>query len=369
MIGSVRWAIAIVALVGCDAVFRIDHVELDAPGPPGPDAAAPADAFDCAMVGLGFIHVCASGHSTSLMGAISTDNNCQLATSGTSQFCLLTGDDVTVGALTVIGSYPLVIAARHTLTISGFVDASSHDVTPAAGARDCSTPAGTNNTGGAGGGPGGSWRTGGGGGGSDSSTGSTAALPEFPAMPELRGGCRGGPGGVGGANGGDGGYGGGAVYLLAGTAISLGSGARISAAGAGGQGGHQGSAVNMSGGGGGGGGTGGMIVFDAPVITLDPAAQVWANGGGGGAGGARLVIGDAGSTSTQPVSHGAAASPNGGRGATGNEAGVNGGSSVSMQGLLRAAGGGGGGTGWIFYYGATIAPSIPAISPPPSAGP
>ena len=39
-----RWAAAIVVLIGCDKVFRIDHVGLDAPNPAGPDGAARGDA-------------------------------------------------------------------------------------------------------------------------------------------------------------------------------------------------------------------------------------------------------------------------------------------------------------------------------------
>ncbi len=359
----VRMFAALALLFGCDAIFRIDHVE--AMGP------ADADRFDCAVVGAGFIQACAGGPALNLTGAVSTDNNCAPVTYGASTFCLLVGDQVTVGDLAAVGSLPLVIAARHQLDLTGILDASSLRIATGPGARACATPPGPDNMTAAGGGPGASGRTTGGRGGADAANVRTPAPVTLPPTRELRGGCEGGTGGVSGALGGTGGFGGGAVYLIAGDAIVVAATARITASGEGGRGGHLTGMTTSSGGGGGGGGAGGMIVLDAPVTTLDLNAQMWANGGGGGAGGTRSAVGLPGGESTQPPSHGAGAPPNGGAGATGNGAGTDGGiyTALPPPAYIAAGGGGGGGTGWIFYYGATIAPALDKISPPPAAGP
>ncbi len=362
--GRVRVLFAVVALAGCDAVFRIDPIGPDAPPADGvlaPDA-------DCAAVGAGFIQVCAGGPDLVLAGAVSTDNMCSQQQLGMSRFCLITADHVTIGDITVIGSVPLVIAARRTIAVSGFLDASAIN-----GAAACMTPGGVTLAGGASGGPGGSSQTPGGAGGASAGGDVRGAPPAASSLRVLQGGCEGGSGGAAGASGGAGGRGGGAVYLVAGDSISIGSAARISASGGGGEGGRQ-SALG-AGGAGGGGGAGGMLVLDAPAMTLEPGSTLWANGGGGGGGGAKSTVGVVGGESASPSGHGLGGTPNGGRGATGEATGDAGGAYVPAgpNGMvLRSAGGGGGGVGWIFYYGAMIATvpqTPPVISPPPKPGP
>lgn len=227
--------------------------------------------------------------------------------------CVLAGTTVKVsGNFIAIGTLPLVLVGTSTLEVSGTLDVSStqqpHRTGAGANASQCPVPpAGTSDRGGAGGGAGGSFGTAGGSGGTGdlnlngppagNAPGGIAASAMIPSV--LRGGCPGATGGEGddpstnaGDNpGGPGGDGGGAVYLMAGTAITIGGNVFASGAGGGtipGQSGA-GNCVPRNGGfeqGGGGAGTGGMIGLAAPSLTI--SGRVVANGGAGGGGGGCL---------------------------------------------------------------------------------
>lgn len=180
----------------------------------------------------------------------------------------------------------------------------------------------------------------------------------------LRGGCPGGIGG-GGANdvtslGPAGGSSGGAVYLIAGDAITLTG--HVFASGEGGRA-RSGSTGFMDGGA--GGGSGGMIGLNAPTITI--AGIVAANGGAGSGGGDYNggIPGQPGSTLQWNVpAMGGAGDPccgaQGGSGASNTGAPTVGGTNIS------GGGGGGGGAGVIWIDG-TVTTASPNISPPPTA--
>src|SRR5262249_29629712 len=147
---------------------------------------------------------------------------------------------------------------------------------------------GADDMGGAGGGAGGSLGTRGGDGGTGDTNnngppvgtakGGVAGVVQLPPT-MLRGGCPGGDGGTADASHrGPGGNGGGAVYLIAGSAIHI-----IGDVFASGAGGMSTPGTVSAEEGGGGGGTGGMIGLDAPSI--DIPGRVVANGGAGAGGG------------------------------------------------------------------------------------
>lgn len=266
--------------------------------------------------------------------------------------CVVAAKDLTIATGSVLeatGSRPLVLLATQALVIDGTVDVSSRRggrVGPAANSPACGggqTP--TNKQGGPGGSFGG--RGGAGGGGVQS-----AAV--VAAVTELRGGCAGrqGSGGQQGA----GGNSGGALYLMAGEALSI-SG-NVNASGAGGNG-----AVDTAGGG--GGGSGGMIVLDAPSISILAGGQVFANGGGGGEGAGNSNSGNPGANPSSALVR--AAGGAGGAGAGDGGSGSAGANNSGLAGALGGSsegGGGGGGAGVIKVYPAQ--PLTGTISPSPS---
>jgi len=229
------------------------------------------------------------------------DTNCRqiVPQSGGPELCVISGPTVTVsGTFVAIGARPLVLIGTDTVSVSGTLDVSSTIGGPRKGAGantgTCPTTSrGTNDSGGGGGGAGGSFGTAGGKGGTGdlnnnfpptgtAAGGTPGAAQATPSV--LHGGCAGGSGGEGDVSGGAhpggaGGDGGGAVYLIAGHAITIPG--DIFASGAGG--GVLGGSIGFEQGGG-GGGAGGMIGLDAPMIGVQ--GHVVANGGaGGGAGG------------------------------------------------------------------------------------
>jgi hypothetical protein len=275
------------------------------------------------------------------------------ATSGQPAACFIVATRITTsGAITVTGSRPLVLFATDFITLTHNINAASErggNTGPAAPAPGCAT-SGTGSTSlgrGAGGGAGGSFMTRGGNGGSGgnsiyvASGGTSAQASSEPVR--LRAGCsglRGGRSSVTGNNGGAGGTGGGAVYLVAGTSITL-SNVTINVSGSGGGGGGREA-------GGGGGGTGGMLKLDAPSLTVNSSTRLVANGGGGGAGGGETSSGMGGanpdpSQPTTPAEGGSSGGGNGGRGF----AGTSGATSGSNGGRDAGGGGGGGGGGYI----------------------
>ena len=333
------------------------------PGQPGPvhDAAidarpdAPPDALFC--YGTGVVKIClatppTASFTTVVPTTINTTNASQCASvvSGGEGYCVIAATTITVGGvLTATGSKPLVLLASQSIMTTATIDVASHrgaSETIGAGADspqcDAGTPPSSN---GGGGGAGGSFTGSGGPGGATFIGGSTggaagAAVAEVTA---LRGGCPGQDGE--GVNKGVRGHGGGAVFLIAGTSITIGG--AILAAGEGGAGG----VASISGGG--GGGSGGMIGFDAPTINV--SRLLLASGGGGGEGSNQNTLsGDPGAdpTTRNPAAGGSRlgfAGGDGGIGSTPTAAGAGGGGTAgtASNGSFGAGGGGGGGAGII----------------------
>jgi hypothetical protein len=245
----------------------------------------------------------------------------------------------------VHGARPLVILSLTTLDIGSTLDVASHNSQrgPGSDPADCTNTAPT----GTGGGGAGGTFGGKGGGGPNLADG----VPQSVIVPTaLRGGCPGGTGKdfdflaeVG--------HGGGAVTLIAQSISVLGS---INASGerAGGNTVHNG---------GNGGGAGGMIVFDAPALTVGSSTHIYANGGGGGGGGASTI--GPGFPGSDPASENSGGTGGGGGAGTGGDGGA-GATLDGMGNMLDALdgrsgtsgggdGGGGGGFGVIQILHAT----------------
>jgi hypothetical protein len=287
--------------------------------------------------------------------------------------CFLVGTMVQIPSLTVTGDRPLVIVSATSIDITGTLDVAGHRAGnvrgPGAniGCATNGTAPGANDNGG-GGGAGGSFMGLGGDGGDGNSVNNngTPADAAGQAPTRLRGGCSGQAGGQGqgAGTGGPAGPGGGSLLLIAGTQITLGTGAVINASGGGG------GAPGREGGGG-GGGSGGMLVLNAPTVTAQGPAFIVANGGSGAAG-----EDDAGNTAAVPgndpdptmplVAAPGAVGPggNGGAGATANDAAQAGQNATTN----RGGGGGGGATGYIqsnvAIANVTASPAITIIANP-----
>ncbi|HEY5946619.1 MAG TPA: hypothetical protein VIV40_14050 [Kofleriaceae bacterium] len=331
-----------------------------------------ATAYD-ACYGSGLFHTCLTAPPPSMFASgstldTSTSTACALvAQTDGPTVCLIAAQAIVIDDnVSVIGSYPLVLLGTDTIAVNGAIDVSSHRSSAVVGAganwSGCNMPTAAGpNTGGAGGGAGGSFGSIGGAGGEGNNTSTPnvgtaggAAAPQTPMM--IRGGCAGDLGAVGlsptspGARGDSGG----AVYLLAGTSITVNQ--WIAASGAGG-------GAGTDDGGGGGGGAGGLIGLEAPTITV--TAIVAANGGGGGGGGDGTPSaggpGDDGSvTTTVAASGGLRTASYDTTGGTGGVSAVAAGAGTSNP---AAGGGGGGSTGVIYIKGALTGASY--LSPPP----
>lgn len=274
--------------------------------------------------------------------------------------CVVTATNIVVNAPTrVIGNIPIAIVATETITISSSLDAGSlrgifngpgnnHGTCFLMRTEDGAAGAAATA---AGGGAGGTFQTLGGVGGAGEAGSSKGGVPDaIDPLSFIRGGCGGGDGGLAGAlSGGGGGASGGAIYLVAGTSITLTASALVNASGAGGGGGGKGS---LRGGAGGGGGSGGLIGFDSPQVVILAGARVIANGGGGG--------GSAGSGNGQAGENGMSAdvatAPFTAAGGTtvtpgGNGADVMNVAAAGADGAgAESGGGGGGGAGYIKVY-------------------
>lgn len=253
-----------------------------------------------------------------------------------------------------VGTRPLVLAVRGSVTIAGTLDVSGVNVAHASGAggeTSCGASTGGDGISGAAVGD----RTGGGGGGAlgddggdggdgvETSKGTKGVKQGADTQIPLRGGCRGGHGGDRSATAdglGNGGRAGGAVQVSAAGAVSV-SG-KVRAHGDGGLGG----ATRK---GGGGGGSGGGILLEGQTIAVAPGARVVANGGGGGAGADTVQSAAPNGQAGQDTTARAAGAVGASWGASGGE----GGAAVGTVGLAGAdrpnsggnAGGGGGGGG------------------------
>lgn len=288
-----------------------------------------------------------------------------VAQNGGASLCVVAGTSVTVASsLTVVGGRPLVLIGTGTVSVTGVLDASSTQIGPrrGAGANPIGCPvnsvAGQGDTAGGGGGAGGSFGIAGGNGG-DGDTNDNGqpggiadggnAAPAQPSPLVLRGGCPGGRGGASASDrpGGTGGDGGGAIYLIAGTSITIAG--DVFASGAGGGATSTTTGIEQ---GGGGGGAGGMIVLDAPAI--DAPGRVVANGGAGGGGGGLSRGGTPGADGTttawdQRAEGGDPAEPGSGIGADGTAVDR----IINLDGTSSDGGAGGasGGLGVIWAYG------------------
>jgi len=322
------------------------------------------DGEDQVCFGRGLLSVCLSELPTTAV-QIGTDtpvdtgmsSTCaQLTGANAGTVCVVAGTSIAIASdktLTGTGSKPLVLlATTGEIDVSGTVDVASHTGgTPGADADppECSAPtapdACTGGGGGGFGGPGGA-----GGGVVDANCNLDAGGnvgPAAPATPTtVHGGCPGAPGGVNQSDAASGasGHGGGAVYLIAATSISVTG--TIDASGQGGGGG------TVDNGGGGGGGAGGMIGLDAPTITIQAAASVFANGGGGGEGarGDGVTAGHAGAdpTDASTPAAGGTGTDYGGDGGAGAQGSTLDGTGGSAE---YSGGGGGGGAGVILHFG------------------
>ena len=356
-----RALVLVCCVPGCGSIFDLEHVTL----PTGDGGAGNGDVNgDAADGGLpcfggdngGFVRVCFEPDPNDLwlpVASIDTDTMCEKMQPQANgrELCIISAASIVISAaITVRGSRPLVLVGTSTLTLNAALGVNSTRANggrtgPGANASPCVVtneidgddygPGGGGGAGGTHGGPGGS---GGNGALLPSSGGSSQAVAPLVA---LRGGCPGGDGGNAVAD--SGGDGGGAIYLIAGTELSL-DAAVINASG---MAGRAGEAAKQ---GGGGGGAGGMIVLDAPSITLNDTILI-AHGVGGGGGGDATSEGYPGfevSFSTYESPGGPGGFNSGGNGGNGSKllvpqgaAGLAGGDGSAT--LVEGGGGGGGG--------------------------
>ena len=288
---------------GSDAPAVDGSVEPDVPG-------------DC--FGAGLVRPCLAEPPASprtLATAFDTDSADCIVEQG---WCVVAATELSVSALRVTGSRPLVLVATGSITIDGVVDVASRRTATgfelgAAASSSACVPGQTPSEGG--GGPGGSFGGRGGNGGAGTLNPAESAFAT--SVTTFRGGCAGldGDGAPG-----SGGPSGGAIYMLARTQIRIVGSINASGAGAGP---------------GGGGGSGGMIGLEAPSVSITGA--VFANGGGGGEGGG--APGANPSNATTPAVGGSGGP--GGDGGTGSASTTR----IGAAGENAAVGGGGGGGG------------------------
>jgi hypothetical protein len=359
--------VTLVLLTGCDVVFGLDqHVQCF--GHNGPS-------------GAGLFQICLDPenvgdypHPASIStGAGAELGDCtqivkQSDTLGTEVCVIAAREIVLANPVQLSGERPLVLVATGDLDVRTDLDLTSRRagaVGPGASYAGCPSVVGTSsNTDltGSGGGAGGSFGALGGPGGRGTVDGGTPSASPAPGV--VRGGCDGGNGGSGAGSGGGGagGRSGGAVYLIAGSTLTI--AAAISVSGAGGVGGGPAGGTSHTCGGGGGGGSGGLIGLDAPQILLEPTAVLIANGGGGAGGGGGGPAGTvtmpggpggdtmpSGSGASVPASGGTGGAPGGGAGGVGAALDANAAAGENQSTAFDAGGGGGGGGGLIDTFG------------------
>jgi len=369
------------AVAGCNSLLGIGDLELASDGGPGRDGGAPIDAPPGSICHGTVVQACLlppEPGDLSLFGEIDTaaDPRCIVVPQSTGvDVCAMHAESFSIaqGGIAVRGPRPLMLVATTTITIGQPVTVGSEEDQRGAGSNPsaCSVPGPGANSGehGAGGGAGGSFggpgARGGSGGGPNGGLG--ASPSQIVPIVGLRGGCDGSPGGTGsGASEGAGrpGLGGGAIYLVAGTGITIAH--RLDASGGGGEGGVR----NQSGGG--GGGAGGMIALEAPTITIAGGqAAVLANGGGGGEGSTQATSGDDGDVSgawnqAAPGGEGnTVLGGDGGHGATRAAMAELGSNGTTNAGNEGGGGGGGGGVGVVLTLGTVTGADAGKISPAP----
>jgi hypothetical protein len=383
-------------LAGCDKLFTLTHVDDPEPGlvdAADEDAPGDMDADPCpfgrfgkyASNDGGLYRACltvppAGDYILPAMIDTRDETVCTERADqeggGAQDICVISATNILINTPTrVYGSRPVVLVATETLRITSGLDASSvRGLYNGPGNNDLSCALTKQEHGDAGsevvasgGGAGGTFQTvGGKGGNGEGGTSKGGTADQVPTLSFIRGGCPGGDGGLAGAStGSSGGTSGGAVYLIAGTSITLLAGAVVNASGAGGAGGGKGA---TRGGAGGGGGSGGLIGFDSPKVAIAAGARVLANGGGGG-GSAGSGNGPAGNNG-EPADITTAPFP--ALGATAVTAGGNGGNVSAPAGAgtngsgAESGGGGGGGVGYIKIYTTQLTLDSSDISPTPN---
>jgi hypothetical protein len=282
------------------------------------------------------------------------------------EVCVRWARNITVtSAVTIDGTRAVVLIATGTINLeeSASIDVSSDALGTRVGAgaarNDCNTDAGFDGQGG-GGGAGGSFGTTGANGGEGVTNfvgGMAAAGPSLA----FRAGCHGGRGGLDTVLN-NGGVPGGAIYLIAGSAITLKSGTLNASGG----GGHRAATR----GGGGGGGSGGFIGLDAPSINIDAMSDIFALGGGGSPGGEIDNVGKFGGDPGGPTAPAmsvlsvSGCPGDGGAGSARTAAPSVGGPNSTIT--PCGGGGGGGGNGYIGIAGSVAIPSDNLrVAPPP----
>ena len=370
-----RWLAAIALVTACGfrptTAVPDDGRATDGSGPADTSdgQVTPHDGATCYGTGLG-VHVClvtpptspfdVSGVTTIDTAAGSTDCAATIGVNTTS-YCVVAGTSITIdGFLSASGSRALLLLSLSTLDVSGTIDVASHkNGSPqSVGAGGNSTTCGGTAASQSGsGGFGGSFGSKGGNGGSTAPPDGKSGAVIVPTT--LRGGCAGGIGldmtltGVVG-------NGGGAVDLIAVTAIT--AFGEINASGSGGGG------ASPTSNGGSGGGSGGLIAFDAPALSFNSTTVIFANGGGGG-GASDSGMNTAGTDGTDPsnFNSGGGGGPGGSSGGAGGDGakyssdatdGVDGGNNGGN-------GGGGGGQGVIRVFQSPI-PVGGHVTPTPS---
>ncbi|HEY1817852.1 MAG TPA: hypothetical protein VGG74_36170 [Kofleriaceae bacterium] len=364
MVSARRVAVALLAFAGCGFPSLATTGDagsnnvIDGRGRDGANADAQL-CFGDATVNVCFAQPLDGMIHFAAMTSINTDSSpmCGTVMVGPDA-CILSAGTITLDStatVTATGSRALVLVGGTTVSIAGTLDAGSYANGPAGAAADPGTCVPAADATGAGGGAGGSFGSVGGNGGNDSGGTGGANAASYASL-SLRGGCPGSSGAGPGA--GNGGHGGGAIWILAGTAIDVGG--SIFAPGAGGDNGGLGPS------GGCGGGAGGLVGLDAPTVKI--TGQVDANGGGGAGGGGNVNEGADGGDSMSAIfaAAGTPGSPDGGgpggSGSVGMTIGQPGAQATTSNG---GGGGGGGGAGYVKII--STSPTISgAVSPNPS---
>jgi len=347
-----RWGLLVLAIapMGCDHALGLDERTPDA----AQQCFGSGTLAICLVEPLAPTYLVEPGTVTTIDTATAA---CAAYTGGEPDLCVIAATTISIGGgLIGQGDRPLVLVGA-TATVTGTINVSSNLYWGGSGHQptECESgvPAMANGGGGAGASFGGRGGDGGGGNGSTTNGGTS---PMSVTATRLRGGCQGRQG-----HGGDflAGRGGGAVAILA---SSITVGGTIDGSGSHGYGGTAGSSQGK---GGSGGGSGGMIVLDAPAITI--TGQIFANGGGGGEGGEDTVAGSHGHQPNDAAARalgGGGATVNGGDGGAGS-AGPELTGERGDDGISKGGGGGGGGGAGVIRV--TSSPTGGGrVSPPPT---
>ncbi len=357
-------ALASFALGGCNSLLGITDITVGAGSDSGGGSGKCLNAPNDGALFMG-CPAAPSGQLT-IQANIDTDNDpgCDKIGQGTDAplVCMIAADSIVVptGHHYVSGGNALVLVAATTIDVQGTLDASGTPTTTPVTNSVCNNVSGgsfaaTGTGGGGGGGAFGDVSGTGGAGGTANAEGGNGASA-ISSIIVVRAGCAGAPGGTFDPFGTTslGGVPGGAIYMIAGTSVTVESGGVVLANGGGGGG----AAANE---GGGGGASGGLVGFDSLVVDIE--GTVTADGGGGGGGGGANA-GDNGGAA-QGTTHGAGSIP-GGAGGDGEDGFTSPGDGVSAtNGTMGGGGGAGGSYGVVWIH--SPAPNIAAssIDPPP----